>query len=543
MGNGPSLTRRAEAPSQAQIAGAPLPAKDPWDCLRVVRRLEVGPAQLEPRRVVVPYTVMTDGSANSTALIYKYERDVFDPGDPVAQNLASVMGAQLALNYGLFAEEVRFVGTFDEIDRKFLADMAENTAREITVKKFLEPNAFLQGPAAHLPLIRRERYCRARIEFAEFAHPAREHDGNKSECWGADTVRYAILSSGGKESLLTHGLLREMGCDVYPIFLNESGRHWLTALNGYRHLARSHPGTERVWTNCDRVFSWFLRRFPFVRQDFANVRSDEYPIRLWTVAVFLFGALPLLRFHRIGNLLIGDEYDTTRKTDHRGILHYDGLFDQSRYFDKALTRYFRRKGYCVEQFSLLRCLSELLVQRTLAQRYPDLFEHQVSCHAAHVERDRVRPCGRCEKCRRVVAMLVAFGLRPTDCGYADGQVSDCLAALAAGGVNQETYGAQHLAHLLWQRGLLHAGATGLPRPKPRPEVLKLRFDPDRSLLEEVPTQLRQQLLSILLQQCDGAVKRVGREWVDFDPLEEASGRSANRSAMVDDLPEQLQNRQ
>jgi len=520
--NDPSLAGCHEEHSVRDVGGMPPSSSDPWDCLCAIRRLEVGPSRLEPQRVVTPYALVTDTGFASTALTYKYERDVFDPDDPLAQNLASMIGAQIALNYGLFASEICFAGPFDAIDRKFLADMAENTAREIAVKKFLEPNSFLQGPAAHLPLIKRKRYCRAQIEFSDSVLRAHEFDRPRTGYWGADTARYAILSSGGKESLLTQGLLREIGCETYPIFLNESGRHWLTALNGYRHLAQSHPGTARVWTNCDRVFSWFLRHLPFVRHDFANVRSDEYPIRLWTVAVFLFGALPLLRLHSIGNLLIGNEYDTTRRTDHQGIPHYDGLFDQSRYFDRALTRYFRRKGYGVEQFSLVRCLSELLVQKTLAQRYQALFEHQVSCHAAHVEGDRVRPCGRCEKCRRVVGMLVAFGIDPTNCGYSDRQVADCVAALAAGGVNQETHGAQHLAHLLSQRGLLRAGTTGLPRPQPRPEVLKLRFDPDRSPVEDVPAQLRRKVHGILLHHSDGAVKRIGRTWVDFDPLNETS---------------------
>jgi hypothetical protein len=513
------MPRHVGEPGQNRSTQRRVSTEDPWDCLLVMRQLNVGPTRLEPRRVVTPYTLATDGGTVSTSLMYTYERDVFDPDDPASQNLASVIGAQVALNYGLFADEIRFLGPFDAVDRKFLKGMAENTAREIAVKKFLEPNPFLVDPAANLPLVRRERYCRAHIEFVDEPPRAAEMLRGRAERWRADSSRYAILSSGGKESLLTYGLLDEVGCETYPIFLNESGRHWLTARNGYRHLVQCHTGTARVWTNCDRVFSWFLRQLPFVRQDFANVRCDEYPIRLWTVAVFLFGALPLLRLNQTGCLLIGDEYDTTRKANHRGIPHYDGLFDQSVYFDRALTRYFRRKGYRIRQSSLLRSLSELLVQKTLAERYPDLFTHQVSCHAAHVEGERVRPCGRCEKCRRVVGMLLAFGLDPKGCGYSDKQVAYCLAALADGGVNQETPGAQHLAHLLSKRGLL-SGGTGLPCAIPRPEVLKLRFDAERSSLDDVPEELRRPLLEILLQHCDGAIKRIDRKWVDFSPLDE-----------------------
>ncbi|MFP3912873.1 MAG: hypothetical protein ACLFUT_12435, partial [Desulfobacteraceae bacterium] len=44
-------------------------------------------------------------------------------------------------------------------------------------------------------------------------------------------ARHAVSSSGGKESLLTYGLLQELGIETHPLFVNESGRHWFTALN------------------------------------------------------------------------------------------------------------------------------------------------------------------------------------------------------------------------------------------------------------------------------------------------------------------------
>jgi hypothetical protein len=273
-----------------------------------------------------------------------------------------------------------------------------------------------------------------------------------------------------------------------------------------------------VWTNSDRVFAWFLRRLPFVRQDFASVRSDEYPIRLWTVAVFLFGALPLMRADGIARILIGDEFDTTRRVRHLGIPHYDGLFDQSRFFDDALTRYFQTKGFGVQQFSALRWQSEMLIQKTLAERYPDLLPLQVSCHAAHLEGQRVHPCGRCEKCRRIVGMLVAFGLDPHQCGYTDAQITACLGALTVAGIHQETEGAQHLAHLLAQRGVLPADAGGLPAPRERPEVLMLRFDPVASPIDALPSDIRAPILRIQLEHAHGAVRRVGRQWQPYDPL-------------------------
>jgi creatinine amidohydrolase/Fe(II)-dependent formamide hydrolase-like protein len=485
--------------------------------LVVIDRLELAPARVERRRLVVPYRVISHGATTETDLTYTYEEDVFDPEDPADRNLAQVIGAQVALNYGLFCEEIVFRGPLDSVDQAFLASAARNTAREIYVNKFLTPNPFLRGEAAHLPPVRRRDYRRARLVFPDGVAGPRGAAGS----WKTNPERHAVLSSGGKDSLLSWGLLRELGRDAHPIFLNESGRHWFTALKAYRHFAAEVPETARVWTSSDRVFSWMLRHLPFVRPDFAEVRSDEYPIRLWTVAVFLFGAMPLLRKRGIGRLLVGDEYDTTRRASRGGIVHYEGLYDQSRYFDEAMSRYFRRKDWRVAQFSVLRPLSELLIQKMLAERYPDLLRLQVSCHATHREGDGIRPCGRCEKCRRIVGMLVALGADPGACGYDRERVAACLAALPREGIHQEAAGVAHLAHMLQEQGRLEGPTLGGVRPRPHPEVLQVRIDRERSPLSAVPRDLVQALAPLFLEHSAGAVRHVGRVWVETDLQKEA----------------------
>jgi creatinine amidohydrolase/Fe(II)-dependent formamide hydrolase-like protein len=507
-------------------------AIDPLEALTAIDRLVVGPVRLERDRLSMPYCVESGAAVDRTELAYRWEEPVFDPRDPADLALASMIGAQVALNYGLFCREIVLHGPYDNRDRDFLAGMAKNTAREIYVKKFLEPNHFLRGAAAELSAVRLPSYLRARLVFPDAAPgTGRGRKDGATPSWSVDPCRIAVLSSGGKDSLLSYGLLTEMGLETHSIFVNESGRHWFTARNAFRHLRDEHPETTtRVWTSSDRVFSWMLRHLPFVRPDHAKLRSDEYPIRLWTVAVFLFGALPVLRARGIGRIVIGDEYDTTRRARRQGIAHYDGLYDQSRYFDEALTRYYRRKGWPLSQFSLLRQMSELLIQKTLAERYPDLLRHQVSCHATHIEKERTRPCGRCEKCRRIVGMLVAVDADPFACGYTVEQVERCLADLAARGVHQETAGAAQLAWMLAQRGVVPERTEGLGRARERREVLKLRFDREASPLTTVPADLQERLYRILLEHAEGAVEKNGWIWNPYQPLVRAGRATAGTRA-------------
>ena len=510
-------------PTETPSGGKQENRNDPLAALMVIDRLEVGPVRLEPQRLVAPYRVVQSGESKSFDFIYRFEETVFDPDEADSKNLAAMMAAQPALNYSLFCREIVFHGVFDNQDRRFLRSMAENTAREIYVKKFLEPNPFLTGEASRLPVVKKSNYMNARLVFSA---PGKRSAGQGGwQLWPTRRDSYCILSSGGKDSLLSFGLINEIlergshqTGEVHPIFVNESGRHWFTALNAYRHFQENIAHTARVWVNSDRLFAWMLRRMPFIRSNFADLRTDEYPIRLWTVAVFLFGVLPLMRKRGLGRLLVGDEFDTTVKANHQGIRHYDGLYDQSIYFDQALSSYFLQKGWAISQFSVLRPLSELLIEKILVERYPDLQTHQVSCHATSKAEDRVQPCGRCEKCRRIVGMLTALGADPRRCGYTDAQIQDCLNRLAVKGIHQEAPAAEQMIYMLNRLKAVTLGSGSRVQPKAHPDILKMRFDPECSPMQGMPLDLRRPLFRLYAQHADGAVMRRGRTWRSIDAL-------------------------
>lgn len=495
---------------------------NPLAPLLVIDRLEVGPVTCTADRVTATYQVTRGDEVESIELAYRYQEQVFDPSSPEDANLGSFIVAQVALNYGLFCREIVFRGSYTAADQEFLRRMMENTSREIYVNKILAENPFLDLDEVRSTPHLREHYTQAAVRFDANGDSGPVAPA-KATPWATSDRRWAVLSSGGKDSLLSFGVLRELGCEVHPLYVNESGRHWFTALNAYRHFEQTVPHTARVWTNADRVFTWMLRRLSFVRPDFQRLRADIYPIRLWTVAVFLTSVLPLMRKRGLGWLVIGDEHDTTVRKTHEGIAHYDGLYDQSRYFDRAFSRFFAAKGWGVVQLSLLRPLSELLIEGILARRYPDLLACQTSCHATHAEGERMVPCGRCEKCRRIVAMLLAVDSDPTLCGYTPEGIEAARRSLVTDGVHQEAVGAAHLAALLWERKLIEEPRLGSQRAKLHPEVVSLRFHPDRSPVDEIPDSIRQPLLRLFRSHTEGALLRQGRTWIPYEP--EGSGES------------------
>ncbi len=425
-----------------------------------------------------------------------------------------MIAAQVAVNYGLFCRKIVFHGLFDNQDKRFFRYAFENTAREIYVNKFLQPNPFIKGAAAELPVVKLKKYCQAELIFKSDA--ADTH--LPWQRWETDSGRIAVLSSGGKDSLLSFGLLDEIGCAVHPVFINESGRHWFTALNAYRYFKENTATSVRVWCNADRVFNRMLHHLPFIRSDYQSIRADIYPVRLWTVAVFLFGALPVMRNRGLSRLVIGDEYDTTERLSYKGITHYGGLYDQSRYFDLFMSRYFLTRGWTIAQFSILRHLSELLIEKILAERYPHLLARQVSCHAVHKEGDRIKPCGKCEKCLRIIGMLSALNFDPALCGYTEDQTESALARLPETHLHQEADAMAHLLYMLNEQQKITLPEKIKKRIVAHPAVAAIRFEKEKAPLNTIPLDLRKKLLKLCLNHADGAFRKVGKHWLEFSPL-------------------------
>ena len=158
----------------------------------------------------------------------------------------------------------------------------------------------------------------------------------------------------------------------------------------------------------------------------------------------------------------------------------------------------------------------MLIMKILTKRYPDLQQHQVSCHAAHKEGERMMPCGKCEKCRRIIGMLRALDEDPRRCGYTKEQIANGLKALERQSVKQIGSDASHLYHLLLSKKLIKRNDHTNRLAKRHDEITKLRFDAERSTLSDMPVDIRKPLFDIFCQYADGAVQRKMHRWMDIE---------------------------
>ncbi len=439
------------------------------------------------------------GKQHSFSLLARYE-ETLTPEHLALLRIASVMPV---LNYGLFAEEIKLKFAVSRADASLLNDMLDVFSKDIFINKLVRRKN---------PYILPEFVLSESDVTEENAKPLAKivpekvvEDSPISSELGENAC--GVLSSGGKESLLTYAMLKEIGARVYPLYVNESGGHWRTALSAYRYHAGNEPNTARVWINVDRFYTFMLDHMRIIRADHRQVWSDTYPIRLCIFPVYVFFLLPVFASKKIGNLLIGSEFDDPRLSPfYKGIKHYYGVYDQTQDFDVRMEEWYRKRmpGMC--QWSAVRPVSGLIVERILTKRYPELAKFQRSCHSCHFEEGGIVPCGDCSKCLGVMLFLRANNVDPSVMGYRREDVSAFPSRFAKGGLRLDEDEREHATFLASKfepslKGTEHAHAETI-------HVHKTTSD-----LELVPTRFRKGLLKIIRQYTNGFTKLDGDSWV------------------------------
>ena len=441
--------------------------------------------------------INTAGEQHSFYLRFKYE-------EPPGQNqlallrLASVMPL---LNYGLFTKEIRLEWSVCKADLSLLGDFLDVFSKDVFINKLVrKKNPYV------LP-----QFLPSTSEVTEAnAHPTAKI---VPACITEDvpiSVEFSenscgVLSSGGKESLLTYAMLKEIGADVHALYLNESGGHWRTALPAYRHFKKNYTNTVRVWTNVDRFYTFMLDQMRIIRKDHREIWADTYPIRLCIFPVYVFLLLPIFAKRRIGNILIGSEFDDPRMFSHfAGITHFFGVYDQTQDFDVRTEQWFSKRMPGMRQWSTVRTISGMIVERILTSRYPEMARFQRSCHSCRFNHKDLLPCGKCSKCQGVLLFLLANKVNPSIMGYSKADISALPARVAEGNLRLDEDEKNYALFLSkFQPNLNHETL----------HIETIHINKATSDLQLLPVHFRKPLLEILMKYTKGFSALEGESWV------------------------------
>lgn len=444
-----------------------------------------------------------DGRDHRFTFMNKYEQELTGSDLPFLR-LAFCMPL---LNYGLFAKKFVFKFPISHADLALLNDLNLVFSRDIFVNKIAQgtnPYIFPEYFPNERGINPIDGEPRAVITPKTVIPDTVIHSL-------LDPMKCGVLSSGGKDSLLTYGLLKELGATVYPLYINESGGHWRTALTAYQYHTTHEPHTKRVWANIDRFYTFMLDHLRFIRSDHRKVWHDTYPIRLCIFPFYVFALLPIFAREEIGNLLLGSEFDDLRyEIQYKGITHYFGVYDQHQDYDVRMNEWYGTRIPGLHQWSALRNISGLVDQRILVERYPQLARQQRSCHSCHTKNGRIYPCGRCSKCLGILLYLLANKADPTMMNYRKKDVECFYEHVGASSLKLDKDEKDQSFFLL-------KGKNGVPEVGCVDHVQKIHLNPAICDPLLYPVQFRGRLLKILEQYTTGYCKLENGEWVTTEP--------------------------
>jgi hypothetical protein len=252
-----------------------------------------------------------------------------------------------------------------------------------------------------------------------------------------------------------------------------------------------------------------LDNMKIIRPDHRDVRADTYPIRLFIFGPYIFSFLPILLKYKIGNVLLGSEYDDPRVEGvYQNIPHRFGIYDQSEEFDEYMTDYFFKKGFNIMQWSAVRPLYGLVVVRILSNRYPELFKLQRSCHSCHIENGEIVPCGECTKCLGVLSFVIANGKDPKIINYKDEHIQNFEKKINNTKLRLDDDEREQVFYILNKMGYHIKGTLN-------EHVEKLHFDNKNSKFTHIPEIYRDKLFKIYKEYTKGAVFLYSNEFKEF----------------------------
>ncbi|MHB1493202.1 MAG: metal-binding protein [Thermoplasmataceae archaeon] len=331
-------------------------------------------------------------------------------------NLAGLAMAASAINFSFFSRELVLDFPVTPEDLKFIKEMVRINNIEVFINKICRRRyEFFKRHV--IPSNDEINLANAIGETSITANNIIENDSTIKAGRGGSM----ILSSGGKESLLSMGIMKKIGEDVHPFFFNESGSHWLPAKTSYEYFRNSGYNPLKVWSNTDRFYKKTLRNMDILDKRQIERKTDTYPVQLFIFPVYLLSSLPLVIKLGVSNIIMGNEFDDPLAMElFNGINHFYGVYDQTWDFATAFNEFLHNKNINSSLWSIVYPVFGSMIEKILIKEFPELFSLQRSCHSCRSVKGSIIPCGKCTKCLGVRMFIENAGGDPSKIYYENG---------------------------------------------------------------------------------------------------------------------------
>jgi len=213
-----------------------------------------------------------------------------------------------------------------------------------------------------------------------------------------------LLFSFGKESLLTYGLLDELGVDVIPIFMREP--------------QSSFENTHKKKL-AYRFYEKFENEVLFFPLSFGRLRQTTGFFWGWDIILsqYAFVLLPFYFYHQARYIFFGNEQSCNFYLKDKEGYFINPVFEQSVLAMKHLADIPKLFFINTHIGSLIEPIHEIFALYILHHRYSEVGKFQMSCFSEKEEARKRRWCGVCEKCARIYIFLKALNISPERVGF------------------------------------------------------------------------------------------------------------------------------
>ena len=464
------------------------------DRILVFDKIRISKPVIADRRISSIIRIFHGKSEESFKLIFSYREKV-----AMDQNMAGLILTMPIINFSYFSRKLELDFPVTEIDLNYIRNVMTINNREVFINAICRRRYNFYKPVA---IPSEDEITESNANgITEITATQLIPDTQKTQHINVNTGdkrKTAVLSSGGKESLLTYSILKEIGMDVHPIFFNESGAHWRAAKPSFESFSSNNRNTTKVWSNADRFYRFCINLLPFLNHPLIRKRTDTYPVQMFTFPVYVFSILPILIKRSIPFVFMGNEFDDpSDMPSYHGLSHYSGIYDQTLNFTNSISQYIKGKGYDISLSSILYPVTATIVERMLVRRYHDIFLLQRSCHSCSIVQNRVIPCGKCSKCLGVIMLILAAGGKPEEIGYTESSID--LAKRSSGSLRLDT----DEIKFLYSGTAEDSHVTGI-------HVLPDEKGP----LSHIASGIREKVLSIFRDYCKGQYHYRKSRWAE-----------------------------